>query len=191
MSSITIIALAITVFGLIKDFQRDSGLNKKAKIYHSILLSLLIMTYAGSFGALGWIIRNFDRAKTQFSVDVGIVPGSLHLAIFFVNLVLSLIVLVFAYQMISRKENARKNMLFFLPFLGLTSIFNFYRGWLNTPDELILNDFTILLIATLIMGGLTLLYLKVYTSEWMKSFFQFKTESIPENELRTQSKLEQ
>ena len=162
------------VFGLIKDFKKDKGLNKKAKVYHTILLSLLIASYAGTLRSLAWGIKNFEKAQIQFSVDVGIVPGNIHFILFILNLVLSLVVLFSAYQMINRKETARKRMLLVFPFLGLTSIFNFYRGWLNTPDELILNDMTILLIATIIMGGITFFYFKIYNSDWMSSFFSFK-----------------
>jgi len=177
MNRFTIIALIIIAFGLIRDFKRDKGLNKKAKIYHSILITLLIALYAGSFGVLGSVIRNFEKIKARFSVDIGIISGEIHIVLYFLHLGISLFVLVFAYQMVSRKEIARKRLLIFLPVLGVLSTFNFYRGWLNIPNEpgeLILNDWVILLIGLIIAGGLTILYMKVYSSEWMKKFFQFQ-----------------
>lgn len=177
MSSLTIIILVIMALGLFRDYKRDSGLNRKAKTYHAILLTLFLASYAGSFRIVGAAIRNFEGVKTRFSVDVGIVPGQLHLILYFLHAIVSLAVLVFAYQMIGRKDNARKRFVFLLPFLGILSVFGFYRGWLNTPDELILSDWMIILFGILIMGGLTLLYIKVYNSEWMKKFFMFEPEA--------------
>ncbi len=178
MNRFTIIALVIMGLGLYRDYKRDAGLNRKAKIYHAILLTLLLASYAGSFGIVGAIIRNFEGVKNQFSVDVGIVPGQVHLFLYFLHTLVSLAVLVFAYQMISRKETARKRLVTLLPLLGILSVFSFYRGWLNTPDELILSDGMIILIGVIIMGGLTMLYMKIYNSEWMKKFFTFEPEPI-------------
>jgi len=177
MNRFTIIALVIMALGLYKDYKRDSGLNKKAKTYHAFLLTLLLASYAGSFGVVGAIIRNFEGLKNQFSVDVGIVPGQVHLVLYFLHTLVSLAILVFAYQMISRNEKARKRLVSLIPILGVLSVFSFYRGWLNTPEELILSDWMIILIGAIIMGAMTMLYLKVYNSQWMKKFFLFKPDT--------------
>ena len=174
MDRFTIIILIFTVFGLFKDYKRDKGLNKKAKIYHSILLTLLLTSYAGSFRVLGSIIRNFDKVETLVNIDIGIIPGQVHFVLYFLNLVTSLIVLVFAYQMINRNEVARKRLLLFLPFLGILSVFTFYKGWVNSSGENIINDWTIILIGIIIIGSITTIYIKVYRSEWMKKFFTFE-----------------
>ncbi len=165
-------------FGLIRDFKRDKGLNKKAKVFHSILLSLLIFAFAGAFSKVGWVIRNFDLVQTFFGIDVGIVSGSIHLVIYVLDLILSLFVLVFAYQMISRKDKARKRIVFFLPFLAVTSVFNFYRGWLNDGGDILINDYLILLIGIIFFGSATVIYLLVYNSNYMKTFFNFKPEAV-------------
>lgn len=187
MNLFTIIALLIMGFGLFRDFKRDQGMNSKAKIWHTVLLTLFLAVYAGSFAVLGSLIRNFDMIKTQYSVDVGLVPGPIHLALYFLHIVISLILLVLAYQLLSRKESARKWLLIFLPILGGLQVFSFYRGWHSVPNDLVISDLTVVLIGIIIMGGFTLLYLKVYSSRWMKAFFQFKTSS---KEIETNSKEE-
>lgn len=174
--------------GLFRDFKRDKGKNNKAKIFHSILLTFLIWAFAGSFGKIGWLIRNFDRTKELFGTKVGILSGNFNLIIFYLNLALSLIVLVFAYQMINRKESARKKLLIFLPFLAVTSVFQFYTSWLKVGEDALFNDSIILLIGAIVIGTVTFIYLKVYGSNFMKSFFNYKPESKEEiiNEIGTE-----
>jgi hypothetical protein len=188
MNRFTIIALIIMAFGLFRDFKRDKGENNKAKIFHSILLTFLIWAFAGSFGKIGWLIRNFDKTKKLFGTEVGILSGNFNLITFYLNLVLSLIVLVFAYQMINRKENARKKLLIFLPFLAITSVFQFYISWLKDGDDALFNDSIILLIGAVVIGTITFIYLKVYGSNFMKTFFNYKPEAKEEiiNEIGTE-----
>ncbi len=180
MNRFAIIALIIMAFGLFRDFKRDKGKNKKAKTFHTILLTLLILAFAGSFGKIGWLIRNFDKTKQLFGNEIGILSGNVNLLIFYSNLVLSLIVLVFAYQMINRKENARKKLLIFLPILAIPSVFQFYISWMKAGDDALFNDLVILLIGAIVIGTITFIYLKVYGSNFMKIFFNFKTEKKEE-----------
>jgi len=178
MWNFRLFALLILGLGLYRDSKKDPGLNVKAKRYHAILLCLFFLSYAGSFGILGWLVRNFDKAVTRFGVDVGMVPGNVHLIFFFLHLGVSLAALVFAYQMITRNKQARRRFVKLVPLLGMLSVFNFYRGWLSTPDELILSDWTIIAIAMIVMGGITFVYWKVYSSDWMDSFFNFQSEQL-------------
>ena len=167
-------------FGLFRDFKRDKGENNKAKLLHSILLTLLIWGYAGSFVKMGWLINNFDRVKGLFGTEIGILSGNVHLVIFYLDLILSIIVLVYSYQMINRKENARKKLLLFLPFLAIVSVFQFYISWLNSGIDTIFNDYIILSIGVFIIGTVTFIYLKTYGSDFMKAFFNFKPETKEE-----------
>jgi hypothetical protein len=157
------------------DFKQDSKSHYKAKIFHAILISLLIFAYRGSFGTLGLIFGDLSIIIDRFNVPIDIFSNSVNLTFFFLELLLSLIVLLLSYQMIKRKEQARKFFLLYLPFLGITSIFDFYRGWINTDNELILNDYVILAIGTGFMGGLTYMYYRIYNSIWMKAFFNFES----------------
>lgn len=177
MDYITICSLAFMVFILMNDFKRDKGLQKKAKIYHSILLTPLIFSYADAIYLLPKVFLNLEYVKNQFSVDVGIFPGTVNLIFFFLNLVLSAAVLIFAFQMTRREDRGRKRFLSVLPFFALISVFNFYRGWITTPEGLVLNDMSILFIATLIVGGIAFVYYKVYSSKWMIAFFDIEPEA--------------
>jgi|GEM_PF-6879671 len=177
MNPFSLIVVAIVAFGLFKDYKRDAGLNKKAKAYHAVLLSLLLITYAGSFGIIGQLLRNFGEIKAAVSVDVGIVPGQVHFIFYFLNVLVSLVVLLSAYQMISRNEQARKRLVTLLPFLGFLSIFSFYKSWIVSDDDLLIDHWIILLLGTVFMGGLAAIYFKIYNSHWMQTFFRFEPEA--------------
>ena len=174
MNKYAIFALVIMVVGLYQDFKKDKGLNKKAKIYHSILLTLLIWSFAGSFGYLGVLVRRFEDVQNKFGVDVGIFPGLVHLILFYLNLALGLAVLVISYQMINRKENARKKLILFIPLLAITQVFFFYKGWLSGGEIDFFNDYAILLIGAIIMGGAAFIYIKIYDSSFMRVFFSYQ-----------------
>lgn len=167
----TIFALVFLVIGLIKDYQRDKGKNVKAKIFHAICLTLLIMSYAGSFQILGMLIRDFEGAQQRFSSNVGPVPGQLHWIIYLVHSALVMTVIILAYQMIRRSEKSRKLLVKLLPLAGLLEVFSFYRGWILDGDDLGVGHGAIILIGFVIVGGITTLIFWVYTSEFMKTFF--------------------
>jgi hypothetical protein len=78
MNYFTLFGLVILAFGLIQDYKRDKGQNVKATVLHAVCLTILIASCAGSFRILGALIRNFDKAKERFSIDIGLVPGQLH-----------------------------------------------------------------------------------------------------------------
>ncbi len=171
MNRFIIFTLIYVVFWLYKDFKNDKGLHIKAKIFHSILIFLLMSSFAGSFARLGWTIGHMDKIIERFGVDVGIVPGPVHLIIYFVNLVLSLTILVLAYQMVRRKDMARKLFMNLFPILALTTVFNIYRGWLSETGGIELSDLTIFIGGFIVMSGISFLYLKIYSSKWMVEFF--------------------
>lgn len=172
MNYFTLIGLGALLFGLIADYKKDSGQHTMAKILHAICLTMLIGCYAGSFRILGTWIRNFDKVKERFTVDVGIVPGQLHFVFYLIHSALAMTTIVLAYRMISRHEKSRQWLIKLLPFLGLFEVFGFYRGWVADGDDLNLNHAVILFIGFLIVGGLTSFVIAIYKSRAMTVFFQ-------------------
>ena len=171
MNYFTLFGLAILTLGLIQDYKKDSGQNIKAKVLHAICLTVLIASYAGSFRILGALIRNFDKVKERFSVDVGLFPGQLHFIFYLVHSALAMTVVIVAYQLIRRREKSRSLLITLLPFLGLLEVFSFYRGWVTDADDFELNHFMILLFGLLLVGGLTGLIITIYKSKSMTTFF--------------------
>ncbi len=79
--------------------------------------------------------------------------------------------------MINRKNNARKKLLLFIPFLAIVYVFQFYISWLNSLEDSLFNDYIILSIGAFVIGTITLIYMKTYRSDFMKTFFNFKPET--------------
>lgn len=171
MNIFTLTALIYLGFALFRDYKKDKGLNKKAKIFQTICLYIICLLYSGSFRHIGGLIRHFDIARDKFGVDVGLVSGQMHFFIYLLNLFFVLIVLILAYQLIGRKEKARSQIIWFLPLLCLTEIFSFYRGWLSEENGLQISDGFIFLIGFIIMGGITAFVIIIYTRDFMKTFF--------------------
>ncbi len=177
----TLFGLSTLAFGLTNDYKRDKGQNIKAKILHAICLTILMASYAGYFGILGMLVRNFDKVKEKFSFDVGIVSGQLHFILYLLHSILAMAVVAVAYQMIKRNEKSRRLLTFLLPFLALLEVFNFYRGWVADGDDLEVSHGFIFLIGFLLFGGLTSAIIAIYKSKFMMTFFT----TIEQNQLTT------
>lgn len=171
MNYFTLFGLVILTFGLIQDYKRDKGQNTRAKVFHAICLTILIAGYAGSFRIIGTLTRNFDKAHERFSVDVGLVSGQLHFIFFLLHSILSMTIIIIAYQMIRRNQKSRKLLITLLPFLALLEIFGFYRGWIIEVGDLGVNHGVILLMGFLLIGGLTSVIVAIYKSKFMRIFF--------------------
>ncbi len=171
MNYLPLFGLAILVVGLVNDYKRDEGRNVRAKVFHAICLATLIVSYTGSFRILASWIRNFERAKGIFSVDVGLVPGQLHFIFYLLHSVLAMVVIVVAYGMIKRNDRSRKLLIRLLPFLAFLEVFSFYRGWLSDGDDLGVNHAMIVLTGFLVIGGLASIIIAIYSSRMMRIFF--------------------
>ncbi|MBI3221474.1 MAG: hypothetical protein HYZ44_18330 [Bacteroidetes bacterium] len=181
MNYFTLFALAILTFGLIQDYKKDKGQNIKAKVLQAVCLTILIASYAGSFRILGALIRNFDKAKERFSVDVGLVPGQLHFIFYLLHATLAMTVIILAYQMIRRNDKSRRWLIILLPFVTLLEVFSFYRGWVTNSGDLELNHSMILLIGFLLVAGLASIIVAIYKSKSIITFFT----TIEPNPLQT------
>jgi hypothetical protein len=169
----TIFALFFLVIGLAQDYQRDKGKNIKAKVLHAVCLTVLIVSYAGSFKILGMLIRDFDGARERFSTNVGPISGEIHWIIYLVHSALVMTIIILAYQMIRRLDKSRRLLVKLLPLAGLLEVFGFYRGWVTDGDDLGVNHGMVILIGLLFVGGITTLIFLVYNSRFMKEFFAF------------------
>lgn len=183
MNFVVLFIIVIAAFNLNKDFKRDPGLHKKAKIVHAIMITLLMLAYRGSFGRLGLLIGDTSFFIDKYYIQIGMFPDYVNFAFFLLELLLSIIILVLSFKMLNRNNTSRKFFIMYIPFLGTTTIFDFYRGWILQGNlELVSNNYLILAIGAIFMGGLTILYYIIYTSSWMKAFFNLKSDT-PEDKI--------
>ena len=172
MKFFTFITLVFVTVGLFYDYKRDQGHHKKAKLFHSVCITLICVTYANTAGAILNFFRNIDGKYQKFSTAVGIVPGSMHFVIYLCHLMLAGAVFISAIQMINRNQKARMRLLYCLPFLALIESFSFYRGWLSGGEETEINDALILLMGLFLYSIPTIGIVSIYNSLFMKSFFE-------------------
>ena len=181
MNQFSIIALVFLIIGIVHDYKRDPGQNRKAKVFHALCLGLICTMYANTIGAVIVFLKHLDRTYHKYSVAVGLVPGSLHFLIYLLDLILAIVVLFTALQMIKRSRKAKTLFLYFFPFLALIEVFNFYRGWLSGGEEIGLNHAVILFMGLVIYGSIAVALSIIYNSTFMNIFFDtpLKNQNVP------------
>ena len=157
--------------GLVNDFKKDPGLNKKAKVIHTVMLSILMLFFAGSIANLVSLIEHFENINLYFSNDIGIIPGELSLVLYYVNILYLLTVLAFSFLLINRKNNARIRLMYLLPFWVFLYLINYYRTVADREEHLVMVHIVDLLPGIIVMGATAIVYIKIYTSQFMKAFF--------------------
>lgn len=175
MTTFRIILVIFLFLGLSGDFKKDKGSHKKAKTYHTICTSILLLLYAGSLRHVFWFLNNFQTTIERLKIDTGMLPGEFNLINFIVHMVLVVIVLFAIYGMIGRQEKSRRIVIRFLPFLAITEIFTTYSAIL-TDDPTIQYHLAIFVFATILIGGSTYAIIRIYKTEFMNRFFSRELE---------------
>lgn len=157
-----------------KDHMVDKGRHKKAKIFQTIVLSLIVATYASALRYPGYLLRHFDKAFEKFGASIGLVPGHLHFKIFLLHVVLMIAALVLAFLMARRNQKARQMFLYLLPFLALAEAFGFYRGWLG-EDNGPYDQVVAFLFGLILFGGMATGIILIYRTKLMDEFFDRST----------------
>lgn len=172
MNGFKVIALLILAVGLYHNYQQDSGLQRRAKVWQAICLALLVQAYASTFGQVGWLVSHWAAAQQKFGRAVGYVPGEGHLLLYLLHMGLALLTLLTAIRMINRSDAARRRLLWLLPLLVVVETFSFYRGWLSGGAEVPLMHGFILALGLAFNGAVALVMTLVYRSRFMKAFYQ-------------------
>jgi len=166
------IAIIMMIWGLTIDYKKDLGLNLKAKFFHFFMLGTLLILQTGLIENLISFVTNFQSNMEAFSNSMGIVSGKLNLLIYCLTLISSLLVQVFNFSLILRKNFARQGNLILLPFWLLIYIGHYFRS--VEPESVL--SFTEhlqrMLPGLLLMGGIPILYIVLYTRPFMKDFFR-------------------
>ena len=172
MNGFKIIALLILAVGLHHNYQQDAGQHRKAKTWQAVCLALLVQSYAGIFGQVGWLVSHWAAAQQKFGQAVGYVPGEGHWLLYLLHMGLALLTLLTAMRMINRADAARRRLLWLLPLLVLAETFSFYRGWLSGSTEVPLMHAFIVALGVAFNGAVALMMALVYRSRFMQSFYQ-------------------
>lgn len=170
MNFLTGLVLILLISGLVQDYRRDPGRYVKAKIFHTICLALICIANASAFAVIGAMIGNFDKYRETFGYPIGVISADMHVLIVVIHAIFSVVILMVAFQLIRRREKARRILIYLLPFDALLEIFGFYRGWMsgNEPDQ---QSLLAILTGTLLIGGIAAAIILIYNSRMMKAFF--------------------
>lgn len=167
--SFKIIAFIFLVFGLYKNYQWDKGLHQKAKVIHATALVYFIYHFGSSFGYIGWILRNFEVFEERYKVQVGIISANMNFYSTLFHVFLCLLIIWFAFGMISRKNSSRQNLLRVLPLIIPTETISMYRGFQGSDP--IPQDFLVLGVGFIIALTLNFGLFFLYRSKIMIDFF--------------------
>jgi hypothetical protein len=155
---------------LAHDYRKDKGAFTKAKVLHTLVLTYLVWYYSTAFAYLGSLFRRADVLIGQYRVPVGYLSAEANLTVWALQLVISCLIIHFAWGMTNRKDKARRRLLAILPFQALVETFGFYRGFVSGGDAG-LHHGLILLLGLLFAGLLNGLLLSIYRSRLMLDFF--------------------
>lgn len=167
---VTLLYYFLLLVKLMHDYKRDSGQNILAKICHAIILIAIGIFYAKALLTLAYLGGNIDWFYNKVNSPVGIISGPARFTILVLHTLLAVAICLFAMQMFSRKDRARRLFISFLPFLAITEIFNFYLGWLSEGPSDIPAAY-IFLIGTIAIGCIAVLIVVIYSSRFMRKFF--------------------
>jgi len=169
----TIFILFFT-FILLKDYSLTKGKFIKAKIFNAIAIAFIIYYFRTSWVWLNWFILKADRMELAFTKDYGIISSSFMKIDYIIHNSLGAVATIAAIGLLSRNALSRKILLNLIPFLILTSTFQFYMGMLVKRIDG-LNDYYTLLISfiasTILLGWIYILYKR----KFMIEFFDEKT----------------
>ncbi|PBQ34651.1 hypothetical protein CNR22_23705 [Sphingobacteriaceae bacterium] len=179
---ISLIALLLLIIKLRKDFRKDRDLHERAKIYQTLILSVLVFFNATSIYHLLWVVVNLKTVVSGYTMSVGMLTGSLQFALFVLKLLCTVGVFILCFLMSGRNEKARKVFFYALPLLCLSGLFHFYTNSLVFGNAFGLAFPNMLMIALFVYIGLTILTLLIYRSPFMKAFFHANAESPNDKE---------
>jgi hypothetical protein len=150
MNNYTITGLALLYFFLFNDFRKDKGMHAKAKITHTIILTIIILLYADAYKYFWFIVKDFEQAKLSWCVDIGIIPSYIVFASEILHTALSIIILLTAYSLSVRKAKSKNKLHIYLPLIAICDSISFYNGWISDTDFWALNDWVIILIGLML-----------------------------------------
>jgi hypothetical protein len=176
-----IILLSIAGIYLYHDYKRDKGLHIKAKIINGLVIGLVTFLYADYFRYVIWMIRKPDKVKEMWNTPVGIIPGELHLFINILSVFAGISLIIFASQLTKRSLNGRVWTLRLMPILTAVEIFSFYRGWISDGNDSMADQILALVTGTILVGGICILIIRTYKTEFMNDFFSRKNLNSIEN----------
>lgn len=167
--------LVLLFLGLRTDYKRDFGEHKKAKIYHAIILGILLFYYTGSLIYLFWFLSDFNNAIEYISKDVGFISGIVMQIFMILHFFLSIFTLYLTYRLIKRRKEDLVLLNFVLPILVITESLVLYKVVLESSviGEFY-EDVSLLFVCIMIYGSVAIAIWSIYKRPFMKDFFNSK-----------------
>lgn len=170
-----IIVLILVFIGLRNNYKKDSKEHIKAKIWHAIIISVLLLYYSGSLNLIYLYLNDFDNVIDYISRDVGLFSGMIMQMVLILNGILSIYLLFLLYRLINRKKEDLARLKFILPIIAITESFGLYKvvveKHVNNGSE---RDISLFFICLLIYGSLAFIIRKIYSKQIMIDFFNSK-----------------
>jgi len=167
--------LVLLFFVLRTDYKRDFGEHKKAKIYHAIILGVLLFYYTGSSQFLFWFLGDFNNAIEYISKDVGIFSGIVMQIFIILHFFLSIFTLYIIYNLIKRRKEDLVRLKFVLPLLVITESLMLYKVVLESSDIGEVHEgISLLVVCIIIYGSFAIAIWSIYKKPFMKDFFNLK-----------------
>lgn len=168
----TIIVLVILFIGLKNNYKKDSNEHGKAKVLHTIILSILLINYSGSLKYLFWFLNDFNSAIEYISRDVGIFSGLIMQLVLILECLLSIYILFCSYRLINRKNEDLARLKFILPLIAVTESFTLYKLVVEKFNNE--GGVSLFVICIMIYGSFAFVILKIYSKQFMIDFFNYK-----------------
>ncbi|MEO0471157.1 MAG: hypothetical protein AAF206_16130 [Bacteroidota bacterium] len=170
MISLLIFIACIGIFSneLRKDYRRDRGKHRQAKLLHAACVLGLLAWYVGTpmdlYGQLAnyFDLYTFEQTAMDFT--------GFHIVLYAIRTI-SGIYLMFNWlsRIVQRQDRIRKRLMMFLPFLGLIESYFAFYGALHTFQ---LPTWIALSISLIVCMGIFLGIRKIYRLEIMARFFE-------------------
>lgn len=163
--------ITIGVWLIIRDFKLTKGF-KTQKLIHVFAILFILFTNIGAFSNLFAIVRNFETFN-EWSIysKIEYFPNSVRFVLSFFSSLLSVILYVFAFGMLSRGDFSRKIIIWIIPvktLLTLPLIHYLYHYNYNNLEQVV--AFWVMIVILSINIGIFFLY----RSSYIRSFFDAK-----------------
>lgn len=166
----TIILILICILRLSREYNGLRGKYLKAKIFHSLTTTILILITAYSIKNIQTLFVHSNLILERYGTNIGILTPLILTINFYFDLILSIIIFVITFLIIDRNEKARKILIYLLILLIPSSMISFYE--LQKPVGNF-NDIYIFIIGfviyTLFFGGIAILYKYKFMIEFFLS----------------------
>lgn len=166
-TAFSLIVLALTLY---RNYAKDPGTHRRAKVIHALALVFIVLLGVGSFATVASQIRHFDSFRAHYDVPLGPLPGELNFLAAMLGGLFDLVLFLAAFAAAQRKAPAISVIRIVLLASIPTAFINFHRGFGPAAG---VADHTSLMVAVAVVLVLKLGLFVLYGTRTMKAFVAF------------------